>query len=645
MDARPAPPPGLPVRPDTLMGPGSSVPYVAQGPLLCGGASAAMIERFWGALGVYADDYAHLVTRPAGIRTGDLARTLAGRGYQVTVFRDDPGTVLADVRDGVPVVVLLESGESAYHYVVVVAAGPEQVRFHDPIRAPGRTVSRSEFLRRWAPSDYWALMAFPEPGAEEAARGPLSGRAGPDEPGRHDPGADDPAGQGDGAAAALPATLQAALEDLRADRPEAAVARAEAYLRTAPGSDPRRGLARQMLASARYLAGDALGALEAWNRDGDPPVDLVRVRGLRAQRYRTVAEPMGVRPREVLTPRVLRLARRRLLQLPAVRLGRVGYQPLRDGSVEVQAAILERRRWPLDPMELAGIGLGALVNQRAEVELGPILGVGERWRLRGGWEEARRLVEGAVELPWPPVAGVVTLRHGWTEERLAPLGADRTRTRTWRVATLRRWMAPDTRLGLSVGLEGWEGRVGRIGVEALQALLGDDLRLAAMLDGWGDADRRYGRARLAVLLRREAQGREWSATVGGTLASDGAPPTLWDGAGTGRVRAPLLRGHPLVREDRIGRDAFGRGLLHGSLAHAWLLAAGPGRAALALFVDGARVWDPLVGDGPRSYLDPGVELSLSEGERIVALSLARGGSDWVLSARVGTAVLPWLSAR
>lgn len=63
---------------------------------------------------------------------------------------------------------------------------------------------------------------------------------------------------------------------------------------------------------------------------------------------------------------------------------------------------------------------------------------------------------------------------------------------------------------------------------------------------------------------------------------------------------------------------------------------------MELFADAARVWDPLVGRGPRSYLDPGVELRATDGDRLVAVSLARGGDEWALAARVEAEGLSWL---
>lgn len=616
---------------DTLTGPGWAVPFVAQGPLLCGGASAAMIERWWGALGVYADDYAALVSREdGGIKTGALAGAMEARGYDVRLFRDDPSAALAQVRADHPVIALIESGEARYHYVVLIAVGPDRVRYHDPLKGPGRAVDRAGFMRRWAATGYWALTATPTPaGAVGAAGAPTGTR--------------DTAPSARSDTTPLPVALRSGLEALRAGRPDSASTLVTAYLRRAPTDAPRRDLAWEMLATARYLGRDPLSALSAWNRVDQPPVDLVHVRGIDAIRHSTVTDAMGIRPRSTLTPGALRLARRRVQQLPAVQRSRVGYRPLRDGSVAVEAFVLERRRVPLGVVDLVVTGLGAAINRDAALEVGPLLPLGERWRVEGSWREARSLAAGAVVVPWSALTAVATLRAGWTEERYGTGLGDR--SRTWGLLSVDRWITAGTRLGATVGLERWDGgdRLGRAGVSALRTLFDDRIRISATVDGWAGPDGRFGRARTAARVRIPNALRAWTLTVGGSWTSTGAPPTVWDGAGTGQLRAPLLRGHPLIRDGRVRGDALGRGLAHGTLAWGWHVPAGPATASLELFVDGARVWAPLGGGRPRSYVDPGIELGVSSPAGAVALALARGGDDWVFSARVDAGGLPWLA--
>src|SRR5918996_6277478 len=58
------------------------VPFISQSELLCGGAAAAMVLRYWGERGVSAESFANLVDRSAsGIRTDVLVADLVRRGW------------------------------------------------------------------------------------------------------------------------------------------------------------------------------------------------------------------------------------------------------------------------------------------------------------------------------------------------------------------------------------------------------------------------------------------------------------------------------------------------------------------------------------------------------------------------------------
>ena len=66
------------------------VPYVPQSEELCGGAAVAMVMRFWGATGIYAESFSSLVDKRArGIRGEDLIRSLHERGWQASSFNGD----------------------------------------------------------------------------------------------------------------------------------------------------------------------------------------------------------------------------------------------------------------------------------------------------------------------------------------------------------------------------------------------------------------------------------------------------------------------------------------------------------------------------------------------------------------------------
>src|SRR5262245_28542472 len=59
------------------------VPYLTQTPLLCGGAAAAMVLRFWGDRHADVDQFAALVDRRAGgIADTALESALSGKGWR-----------------------------------------------------------------------------------------------------------------------------------------------------------------------------------------------------------------------------------------------------------------------------------------------------------------------------------------------------------------------------------------------------------------------------------------------------------------------------------------------------------------------------------------------------------------------------------
>ena len=67
------------------------VPYVLQSEELCGGAAVAMVMRYWGATGIYAESFSSLVDKRArGIKGEDLIRSLHERGWQAVVVQWRP---------------------------------------------------------------------------------------------------------------------------------------------------------------------------------------------------------------------------------------------------------------------------------------------------------------------------------------------------------------------------------------------------------------------------------------------------------------------------------------------------------------------------------------------------------------------------
>lgn len=626
--------------PDTLWSAGEEVPFVAQGPLLCGGAAAAMLERYWGARGVYGEDYQHLVREAeGGIRTSELTAAIEGRGYDVEIVTGEPDRAFAALRDGVPPILLLESGATRLHYVVLVEVDGGTVWVHDPNFGPRRPMSLESLMRRWTASGHWALFVAPL-----SAAGPDGARA---------PGAagGPPRAEAPPEAPRTPALVEA-LERLRANDLAGARASARALVRD---GTPEAELGRRILATAWYLEGEHGPALAAWNELGEPAVDLVRIDGMTSTRYQVAAERMALRPGEVLTPRSLGIARRRLAQLPVTEASRVDYRPLADGTVEVHASVLERSRLPGYPA-LALQGAAGLIHQRAVLEVGSVIAGGERWRFAGSWRSAQRHLGGSVSAPAPPFPGIVTVGVEWRRERFglpAPtfVGPDQevqTEVRRRGFLEVDEWVHPRLRLGAHVALESWDVPFWTLATPEEPANLlgagltghwaaGDDRSwLTLRGERWTGSGRSFTRTSLAVgSTVPHGNQREWRLRAGAIAASRDAPRTLWPGAGTGRIRDPLLRAHGLVDDGVIQGPAFGRELVHATVEHRALRRAGPLRLGAAVFVDAAHARSRGGGLADRSFVDVGGALVLELGSQEGALSLARGSSGWRLSTQIG----------
>jgi hypothetical protein len=326
------------------------VPFISQSELLCGGAAAAMVLRYWGERGVTAESFAALVDRSAsGIRTAALLADLTRRGWTATAVAGSAGIMRAELARGRPVLTLIEDRPSTYHYIVVVAAHERGVVFHDPARAPFLVMSAAEFDRRWRAADRWMAVVVPGPaGAVRPADGPSSaaGRVAtrPDVAGAERLAPQPPAvaacdqvvAEGvrlaqandlEGAERALsgavgcPAVMRelAGVRVLQRRWPEAADLASAAV-----EADHADTYAWKVLATSRFVQNDRLGALEAWNEVGEPRLDLVRFDGLTRTRHRAVEQLVHTPAGELLSPGDFVRAGRRLAELPSAPSTRLG---------------------------------------------------------------------------------------------------------------------------------------------------------------------------------------------------------------------------------------------------------------------------------------------------------------------------------
>lgn len=637
------------------------VPYIPQSELLCGGAAAAMVLRYWGMAGVRAHDFSDLVSEArGGMRADDLAARVRELGWDVFPFAGRFEEVRRHLRLGRPVVTLIEVGGGRFHFVVLVGEAGDRLVLHDPAASPYRLVDREELERAWAPTDGLSLLIVPPQDVARNVR-PSADLA------RHGRPA------GDEAPTACRSDLDRALSSATAGRLSEAdrlLAESEcrddtAFLRELAGVRLRRGrigeaieLARRALgsapedvhaartlATALYVNDEPEAALDAWNRVGEPTVDLVRIAGLRRVSHRPVARQLGIRGGDRLTPRSLRLARRHLDELPAAALSRVEYTPTGGGRADVVAGLAERAGLPDAPLPLAATAVRAAVYRELVLTAVSPIGLGETWSGAWRWWDGRPGVSFALAAPagfGPPA--VWRVAGDWEREtyRLdAPLTQVRSREqRAGAALSSSMWLLPDLRGAVRLGFDRWDaaGSHLRGGLTGEARTAGDRLRLTFEADRWVSLEDGPGfsamAARLEGVSRTRAEGVALSARAYVRGAGVDAPPTLWPGAGTGIARPDLLRAHPLLDDAAITGRSFDRHLAGGGAEVVrWFAPAALVRVGPAAFIDFAHTWGERPG-ASHTDLGLGIRLTTAAGGPVLRIDVATGLSDdeWAISA-------------
>jgi hypothetical protein len=637
------------------------VPYLPQSEALCGGAAAAMVMRYWGATGIYAEAFAELVDPVAeGIRGEDLLRALQSRGWKAASLRGDPPIVQSHLAERVPVVALLQDRPGRFHYVVVVGWSRGRVIVHDPARAPFRVLDDKTFTEAWAHSGNWTLVVTPSSetvappgpalppvppdsaGAMSSVTGPCSEMVGE---GIRLAGSKDIQGARrlfEVAAENCPGSPApwrelAGLHALGSAWREAAADARRALARDA--SDP---LASRILATALYLEEDPDGALDAWNRVGEPVVDLVNVVGLERTRYRTAARLMGLQPQTLLTRGALQAARRRLAELPAAQTTRVGYRP-GGGRAQVEAVVLERPLFPSSPVSLAAAGLRMITDRELVIGLASPSGGGELWTAAWRWWERRPRVSLGFASP-APFGGV--WRADIFDERQTYANDGRStieEARRYAGFHVSDWTRRGFRWDAGVAVDRWRGagRAVALTFSGQQRLAGDRAYVEGRAGAWRGGVRAWTLG-LRTEWRSHArnEGHVSIARAGGDLATEGSPLALWPGAGTGQGREVMLRAHPLLDGGTIRDGVFGRALTHGGLEwRRWMQPARrPIRIAPALFVDAARAVHGLESSDERWHSDVGAGIRIAvPGAGVVRIDLARGLRDGAMALSAGWA--------
>jgi hypothetical protein len=628
------------------------VPYLPQSEALCGAAAIAMVMRYWGATGVYAETFADLVDAEAGgIRGSELIRALESRGFAAMSFRGDLERIQTTLEKRHPIVALIEDRPGRLHYVVIVGWRGDRVIVHDPARAPYRVMRSEAFLQAWAVSGFWTLLAqpesaaarFPPPQPEEEKGTSRSGGvcAGMVEEGIRLAGVDDLPGAErvlDLAAVDCPsdpAPLRelAGIHALRGDWVGAARDAGRALERDA---DDRHAL--RTLATSLFLLDQEDEALDAWNRIGAPLVDIADIRGLERTRFDVVASALDLAPQTLLTRDGLARARRRLGSLPAVIGSRVTYEPDEHDRAKVSAAVVERPLLPTGLIPLAATAVRSISDRELTFAVASPAGGGELWSGSWRWWERRPRV--ALELAAPsPFGGVWSLEAYTERQSYGDLASILTERRRGVVLNAADWLTGTTQLELSGAFDNWDaGSTGSIRGGVTRLMNSGSARVTidgALLAGAHRAA--LGNVSATWRSTEDRAGSMWHARAGFSVTGNGAPLALWPGAGTGQGRNVLLRAHPLLDDGSV-RGVFGQRLTHaGGEWRYWLT---PTLRALhlapAVFVDFARAFDvPQFGDG-RTHADVGVGLRVAvPGAGVLRVDLARGLRDGATTLSLG----------
>lgn len=607
------------------------VPYLPQSDLLCGGAAAAMVFRYWGEAHASEQEFASLVDRHAGgIADTALVSEISRRGWTVERFDGSLDGLDAHLTNREPVIVLLADRGTRFHYVVVIGRTEDAVIVHDPSWGPSRHIHTRDFVTLWKPSNFWSLVIRP---------GEV--RLKPDTTYVSDPD---------------PATLTAAERD--ASLAELAGIRfgqrrwreAAALARQALGRDADDAYALDVLGSSLFMLNDTVGALRAWNRIGKPKLDRVRIEGIRHVRYQAVADVLHLTSGALLTADAFERARRRLDDLPDRATARLDVRPDADGFATVDVVIAERALVPHDVASWSSVALDAAVDREVVATLPGFTGEGEIWTAGARfWANRPRVDAGFVATRFAGLPGIWRVDASWEAETYALANSSSLlrESRSHAGVSVSDWLSARWRYTVSTGVDDWNGgrRAASVGGSIERRFFKDQMSLSALGETWithgsvpsfNAVTLRSGWSSSPVI-----SGWSYALAGGWQRVSDNAPLTLWPGAGDGHGRADLLRAHPMLDDGVINvtsETMFGRSLMFGNVeAQRWFDRPLPIRFGVATFVDMAQASRPIDGVSQPLQIDvgAGLRVRIPGVKRVLRLDVAHGLHDGVNALSAG----------
>ena len=661
------------------------VPYLPQTDVLCGGAAAAMVFRYWGDAHAGIEEFAQLVDRHAGgIAQATLIDAVQRKGWTVDQFTGSLSRLDTHLAAGEPVIVLLADRGSRYHYLVVVGHAPGSVVVHDPSWGPSRRIAESDFEMRWERSNFWSVVIRPGNQRNRVnAEANTSSRpewAEPPAPPRLVPtGPKEPVDDLHRCDVLLRDAISEATEhDLEtADRALTAVRRAcpdsagpvreiagvrFAQRRWREAADlarqslrraPRDEYALDVLGSSLFMLNDEAGALRAWNQIHRPLLDRVRIEGLHHSRYQAIADALRLTPGSLLTAEDFARARRRIADLPDRVTARLDVRPDSDGFATVDVVIAERSAIPDGPAAWSGLAAAAAVDRAVSATLPGFASQGEVWTADWGyWTNRPRVGLGFAAPRVAGFPGIWRLDASWETQTyaFADSSALVRESRTHAGVSITDWLSASWRYTLSTGVDRWSSgrRAASIGGSLERRLADDRLVVTARGEAW------LGHGSVpgfnSTLVRTDwgsspvVAGWSYVAAAGWQRVSENAPLGLWPGADDGHGRDELLRAHPLLSNGIIAatdRSVFGRTLTFGNAeAQRWFATRWPARFGVAAFADVAQAARSAPGVAGRIQFDVGAGARVRAPglHQVLRIDLAHGLRDGANALSVGWVV-------
>jgi hypothetical protein len=417
---------------------------------------------------------------------------------------------------------------------------------------------------------------------------------------------------------------------------------------------PSDELGWRILAAARYQQSDWSGALHAMRAAGEVSIDLIEVSGATRTPHPVVVETTGLSPGTPITAEAFDRAARRLNDLPVAMRSRLAYRPTDTGAMTVEAVIAERDGWPRRWTGWAAVTVRAAADRLLRIELGGLANSGEL--LTGLWRWSSRRPMGGFRLATPApgrLPGVAMVEATWERQTYGLPAVDELTVASRRRVgfLLSDWASGSLRWEAEAAADRFDGRQHAAIGGALEFQgPADRLAVRAAAAGWGrPGSAPFSTASIdaAARLFGSRTDPSLSTQAGLAIASSGAPLALWPGAGTGEARSGRLRAHPLLADEVLAGEAFGRRLWHGTVEYAHPVFMHPAAdVAVIGFADAARAWHGLADPGapPIVHVDVGVGARISTpGLRgSLDVNVAYGTRDGRVAVSAGVRA-PWPS--